>query len=297
MINFSVIIPTYNRANFIVKAINSVICQVEKNWELIIVDDGSTDNTEEIVQEFINQDNRIKYIYQQNNERSSARNKGIKNANGVWICFLDSDDLFHETHLTEFNKVIKSNNFQVGLYFSGLSCETYSQENEKYNLDYKKNIEFIILNSIGAPRACIHNEILLNHKFNEKIKIGEDRELWSRILVNYPLFFHKKKTFIEIDHKFRSINLGSEIENLNTIKRILKCNKALISKKVKMKSLSNAYFNLSKRQIKERNFNKATYFIIISLIYNLNSIQTKHKLLILIAVVFYKQSEILKAYK
>jgi glycosyltransferase involved in cell wall biosynthesis len=87
---FSIILPTYNRASFISKAIESVIDQLYNKWELIILDDGSTDNTKEIVLSF--NDDRIRYIYQENKERSAARNNGIRNAKGEYICFLDSDD-------------------------------------------------------------------------------------------------------------------------------------------------------------------------------------------------------------
>jgi len=71
---FSIILPTYNRAHFLPRAIESVIKQDYDNWELIIVDDGSTDNTKSLVQEFIQNDIRIRYIWQKNVERSAARN-------------------------------------------------------------------------------------------------------------------------------------------------------------------------------------------------------------------------------
>ena len=85
MIFFSIIIPTYNRAKFITNAINSVINQSYKNWELIIIDDGSTDNTAEVVRKIAKNDTRIKYHYQKNAERSAARNNGISKALGDWI--------------------------------------------------------------------------------------------------------------------------------------------------------------------------------------------------------------------
>ena len=76
---FSIIIPTYNRAHLISMAIDSVIAQTFENWELIIVDDGSTDNTKELVDNYCSIDKRIRYIYQENAERSAARNNGIIN--------------------------------------------------------------------------------------------------------------------------------------------------------------------------------------------------------------------------
>ena len=94
-IYFSIILPTYNRADFLPKTIESVISQSFTSWELIIIDDGSTDNTKILVEKYQKSQNQIRYIYQKNSERSAARNNGIKNSNGQWICFIDSDDMYH----------------------------------------------------------------------------------------------------------------------------------------------------------------------------------------------------------
>ena len=85
----SVIIPCYNRENFIGKTIESVISQTYKNWECIIVDDGSTDKSAEKIKEYISKHSSIKYRYQKNQERCIARNNGIQNAKGKYIAFLD----------------------------------------------------------------------------------------------------------------------------------------------------------------------------------------------------------------
>ena len=92
---FSIILPTYNRAAIIQDSIKSVIEQTYQDWELIVVDDGSTDNTEDCIKNLMLKENRIKYIYQHNQERSQARNNGIKTAKYKWICFLDSDDILY----------------------------------------------------------------------------------------------------------------------------------------------------------------------------------------------------------
>ena len=87
----SIVIPTYNRVDFLPKAIQSVLNQTYRNWEMIIVDDGSTDNTEEIVKGY--KESRIQYIvHKYNLGLSAARNTGIKKSRGEYIAFLDSDD-------------------------------------------------------------------------------------------------------------------------------------------------------------------------------------------------------------
>jgi glycosyltransferase involved in cell wall biosynthesis len=88
----SIIIPTYNRADLLPRAVQSVINQTYKDWELLIVDDGSADNTKEVVEKFAKKDPRIKYFYEENKGQGAARNLGIKNAQGEYIAFLDSDD-------------------------------------------------------------------------------------------------------------------------------------------------------------------------------------------------------------
>tara|TARA_B110000483_G_scaffold90105_1_gene111257 strand:- start:531 stop:1421 length:891 start_codon:yes stop_codon:yes gene_type:complete len=296
-LKFSIILPTYNRANLISKAIRSVVYQTYQNWELIVVDDGSTDNTKKVVEEFVRADNRIIYLSQKNKERSAARNNGIKSAVGEFICFLDSDDLYYKTHLEEFKKFITESKFQKGLYFSGLSYGKYCNEKEEYNLSYSNNIEFVLINTIGTPRACISKELLKENLFNENIRISEDKELWVRILKNNPLFYHRQKTFIEIEHNERSVNLGSEFENLKILRFIISNNKKLIRRKYKKLVISAAYFNISKRQIKNGKLSKAFYYILLSLFFNLKNTLTKHKVLILVSILFNSKSRILKEYK
>ncbi|MEZ4909289.1 MAG: glycosyltransferase family A protein [Saprospiraceae bacterium] len=104
---FSIIIPTFNRAHIIHRPIDSIIAQTFTDWELIIVDDGSTDNTKDIVDSY--NDERIRYIWQENQERSAARNHGIKLAQGEWICFQDSDDEYLPDHLQVLFDGIKAN--------------------------------------------------------------------------------------------------------------------------------------------------------------------------------------------
>jgi glycosyltransferase involved in cell wall biosynthesis len=94
---FSIIIPTYNRAHIIKRPIDSILAQTFKDWELIIVDDGSTDDTKEIIESY--KDPRIRYVWQENQERSASRNHGIELAKGEWICFQDSDDEYLPEHL------------------------------------------------------------------------------------------------------------------------------------------------------------------------------------------------------
>ena len=104
----SVIIPAYNYAGYIGETLQSLIAQTHQNWECIVIDDGSTDNTQEIVAGFILLDERIKYIYQNNAGQSSARNNGLRNATGDYIQFLDADDLLEPVKLEHHIKFLEN---------------------------------------------------------------------------------------------------------------------------------------------------------------------------------------------
>src|SRR5258706_16379849 len=98
---FSVIIPTYNRAEFITRTVNSVLSQTYKSFEIIIVDDGSTDNTENILDPLLKQHSNISYLKKNNQERGAARNFGSYHAKGDYVTFLDSADILYPQHLHE----------------------------------------------------------------------------------------------------------------------------------------------------------------------------------------------------
>ena len=107
MIKFSIIIPTYNRAGFIDKTIRYVLMQEYQNFEIIVVDDGSSDNTQQIVEAI--DDARLTYYKKENGERAKARNYGADLAKGDYVNFFDSDDSLYTNHLTEAVKLIESN--------------------------------------------------------------------------------------------------------------------------------------------------------------------------------------------
>lgn len=97
MAEISVVIPTYNRADVLPRAIDSVLDQSYRDFEVVVVDDGSEDHTEDVVSSY--DDKRVTYVSQRNNGANHARNNGVQNAESKYISFLDSDDEFHENHL------------------------------------------------------------------------------------------------------------------------------------------------------------------------------------------------------
>lgn len=113
VINVSVIIPVYNAKNTISEAIDSILNQTHQNFEIVIIDDGSTDNTESILKKYMNKEEKIKVYTQVNQGVSKARNNGIKKATGKYITFLDADDLYHPTFLEKMYNRIKKNESDI----------------------------------------------------------------------------------------------------------------------------------------------------------------------------------------
>jgi glycosyltransferase involved in cell wall biosynthesis len=106
MIFFSIIIPVYNRSHLLSETIDTVLSQSYSNFELLIVDDGSTENIIQVLEKKYGNEIRVKYFRKQNEERGAARNYGLKNANGDYAVFFDSDDLMKPHYLETLNKII-----------------------------------------------------------------------------------------------------------------------------------------------------------------------------------------------
>lgn len=292
---FSIILPTYNRCQMIGKAIESVMLQEEKSWELLVVDDGSTDNTKEIVESF--GDKHIKYFYQENQERSAARNKGISNATGEYICFLDSDDYYLPEHLKSFHDYLSKSNNPIAFLYSKVFNDDdgiLSLPDETINAS-SNTMEFVIGNTIGPPQVCIHSSILKKHKFNPLIKIGEDLDLWLRILNEFPLIAIESRTVVFNMHAGRTVNVmnrNTYKESLNSFRISMKNNeiRKKISPLIRRKYISNSYFGISKYYLYKRKRIIALAMIKISILYN-PSYQLKYKINIIYNILFnYKKA-------
>lgn len=204
---FSIVLPCHNREQFLPSSIGSVIKQSYQDWELVVVDDGSTDNTQNVVKSF--NDPRIKYVYQNNSERSAARNKGIDKASGTWICFLDSDDEYQPEHLQELVKFIEVHKPLPGLIATGLITREGQTTKHKAFLELQKNI----LEEIGSKflipsQVCVHRSILENVRFYVRFRLWEDTHLWLRIAAQYPVYQMEEYTVIQHIHEQGTVVQG-----------------------------------------------------------------------------------------
>ncbi len=189
----SVIIPTYNRAHLIKRSIKSVLNQTYQNLEIIVVDDGSTDDTKEIIESF--NENRIKYIqHKQNKGAAAARNTGIKCSKADFIAFQDSDDEWLSEKLEKEIDAFGDSTVNVGVVYSGL---WYIKNNEK---KYVPHLQ------IAKKEGNVHNELLAGNfvsgltvirktcfekvgLFNESLPSLEDWELYIRISKHFCFKF------------------------------------------------------------------------------------------------------------
>lgn len=212
MPQFSIIMPTYNRAKFISTAIESVINQTFNNWELIIIDDGSIDDTNNIVSNYL-KDSRVRYFYQKNQERSVARNNGISKARGEFICFLDSDDYYLAHYLGNLNDFINTNGIIKACICSQAYLETQTGHRTiLFDYKYIKNngIYNIIFESlINSTSICVHKECLKDNLFPEKFTLFEDNHLLLRILSKFPFYFINNPSTVLLEHESRTVNSSS----------------------------------------------------------------------------------------
>lgn len=178
----SVIIPMYNSEKTIRKTIDSVINQDYKNLEIIVIDDGSKDKSYEIVSN-LSKLYKIKLIKQINKGPSSARNLGIKNSNGEFIAFLDSDDYWINNKISKQLKIFFENE-KIGIVTTRIDNKKYSSKIE--NINFKKFLFSIKGFNINTPTVMIKRKVIEEiGYFNENMKYSEDAEYWFRILEKY----------------------------------------------------------------------------------------------------------------
>ncbi len=193
---FSVIIPLYNKEQYIAKAIDSVLAQTYTDFELIIVNDGSLDSSLKIVNQF--DDYRIRIINQPNQGVSIARNNGVKAAKYDYIAFLDADDWWDKSFLKEMNSLIDEYP-GAGVYGSkyfwvknGKTKESINHESSDFRgyMNYLKAYTFAWWMPLNSISVVIPKTIFLNENgFKKELKFGEDFDLWIRITLKYKLAY------------------------------------------------------------------------------------------------------------
>ena len=198
---FSVVIPTFNRAHSIEKAIESIFLQSFQDFEIIIVDDASTDNTSEVVAAISHP--KLKYFRNNSNqERCITRNKGISLAEGKYIAFLDSDDYHLPDHLLLIYEEIQRQNEPVAFFFTN----AYNEDSERNRTerccpDFEKynSYSYFLHYTVNPQRWAVHREVLDNVRFDNDVIICEDMDTSLRIVsAGYSIFQIKARTTVYV---------------------------------------------------------------------------------------------------
>lgn len=191
----STIIPVYNTSKYLKKCIDSIINQSIgfNNIELILVNDGSTDDSEKIINKYLKKYENIKYIYQENSGQAVARNKGLELASGDYISFIDSDDYIDLNMYEELYSMVENNNLDI------VTCDyTFIRSNKKEYISFDftedSNRNFVIMNT-GPCNMIIKRELLIKERFEfPKGIIYEDLASIPSLGINSKIF-HVKKSF------------------------------------------------------------------------------------------------------
>ena len=173
---FSIIIPTYNRAEKIDIPIKSILNQHFKSWELIIIDDGSTDETNALIQTYSS--HNVHYFYQQHQGRSTARNLGISKARGEYICFQDSDDEYLPNHLqTLYEAILQNDTYKV--FRTGMLIYENGKPSKKSNIIGIKGRNAYPFENFQT--AAFHKNLLNEKSFPVKYFVNEDLYFFLKI--------------------------------------------------------------------------------------------------------------------
>lgn len=216
----SIVMPAYNCEKYVVEAINSVLVQTYRNWELLVLDDGSKDNTIRIIEEFSQKDSRIKALPNGRNMGVSAtRNRGIELATGDWIAFLDSDDMWEPLKLEkQFNVVEKKS---AEFLFTGSSFINEEGEPFKGIFEVPEKVTYKKLrnqNVISCSSVLVKKKYFKNIKM-EKDEMHEDYAVWLRILklgvtaygVNEPLLIYRNSRNSKSGNKMKTVKMTYKV--------------------------------------------------------------------------------------
>ncbi len=194
----TIIIPCYNYGRYVAESIESCLAQTYKKLEIIVVDDGSTDNSNKIAQNYL--DRGVKYVRQDNAGPAAARNKGIRESHGDYICFLDADDMFKLQYIEACYKQLSAAASDVGYVYTGIEYfgdKSGKHRGREYDIDLLKQENYI------HASALFRASVLRNHSFDASIRGGlEDWDLFLTLaengvygsLLNKPLLRYRKHT-------------------------------------------------------------------------------------------------------
>lgn len=219
--------PAFNAEKYIGQAIESVLRQTYINWELIIIDDGSTDGTKDVVSLFLDRDSRIRYYYQKNAKQGKARNQGIEKSNGEYLAFLDSDDLWFPNKLEiQIQEITEKG---VDLIFC--DCFIFSQDISVLKRDKVGVINrfycgeeaiklFLECNQIPILTVLAKKSVIQNvggFIENDEVQNCEDYHLWLKLLFSGSSFFSSSETLAKYRIHSNSVTVNESSSELRIL--------------------------------------------------------------------------------
>ena len=201
MIRFSIIVPLYNKAPYVRKALESIVSQTYKDWECIVINDGSSDNSLDVVKNFVDEfkmyDLRFKIVDKKNAGVAAARNRGVAESHGEYICFLDADDWWELTFLEEMDKLITEYP-DAGIYASNYIYYKPGKTHVALNLprgymNYPEAYREGSAMPVWTGATCMPRKVFDEMGgFPAGIKLGEDFLLWAKTAMHYKVAFCEK---------------------------------------------------------------------------------------------------------
>ena len=204
---FTVLVPTYNHASYVGQALDSLIAQTDPDWEAIVVNDGSTDDTREVLEGYATKDSRIRVYHKENGGAASALNHGLKQARGEWICWLSSDDLFDPRKLEihrEWSRRCPDTRFFF-THFRELDGQTGKITDvdpwRRVPEDRWQILEILESNYLSGITVCIHRAALeAAGPFDETMRYSQDYDMWLRLLPENPAKYINERTCLYRRH-------------------------------------------------------------------------------------------------
>jgi glycosyltransferase involved in cell wall biosynthesis len=267
----SVIIPTYNRCEYVTRAIDSVLAQTYKNYEIIVVDDGSTDDTAKVLEKRYK--GKISYIYQKNQGPSAARNKGLRAALYDLVAFLDSDDFWLPRKLEyqiplimQEGVVLSYCNSKDELFPDGNDCFSdiglnLPQESMIIDTPLEMIIEKICIGILTPTCICRKDAVFRAGGFDERLRVGEDTLLWVR-MAQEGAFSNSSKVLVLRGQT----NQNDQLTNRDDFEYKKKANlsRLLIFQELYLRSLSApAHIQKSLRKILSNNIVEQSHYLAI----------------------------------
>lgn len=197
---FSIIVPLYNKAPYVRKALDSIVSQTFRDWECIIIDDGSTDGSLEVVQEVKSQEPRaksVRIIRQPNSGVAAARNNGVKASHGEYVCFLDADDWWEPEFLAEIDRLIMEYP-DAGIYCTNYIYYKPGKTHVSLNvptgyMNYPEVYLYDLTMPVCSSATCLPKKVFTEiGGFPLGIKLGEDFLLWAKTALRYKVAFCEK---------------------------------------------------------------------------------------------------------